>query len=357
MGERRMWAQRHHGTAGRVVLEQIDRPEPAAGQILVEILACGVCRTDLHVVDGELPGSACPITPGHEAVGRVVECGEGVSGHRVGDRVGLPWLAWVCGRCDACLRGQENLCPQARFRGHHVDGGYAEYALSEADHAFALPDLYDDVHAAPLLCAGLIGHRALRRAGDARRLGLYGFGASAHIVAQIARDDGREVFALTRPGDLSSQAFARSLGAVWAGGSDETPPEPLDAAILFAPVGALIPASLAAVRPGGRVVCAGIHMSDVPSFPYALLFGEREVVSVAHLTRQDAGEFLARAARTPLETHTHVYGLSQAQQALDDLRAGRFEGAAVLVPERVGARAGAPVARHGAGSRGTPVAD
>lgn len=353
----KMWAQRHHGEPGRVVLEEVDRPEPGAGQVLIEILACGVCRTDLHVVDGELPGSSCPIVPGHEAVGRVVACGAGVTQHRVGDRVGLPWLAWVCGGCDACLRGQENLCPQARFRGHHVDGGFAEYALAEADHAFALPDGYDDVHVAPLLCAGLIGHRALRRAGDAGRIGLYGFGASAHIVAQIARDDGREVHALTRPGDVKSQAFARGLGAAWAGGSDEKPPEPLDAAILFAPVGALIPAALAAVRPGGRVVCAGIHMSDVPSFPYALLFGEREVVSVAHLTRQDAREFLERAARTPLETHTHVYGLAQAQDALDDLRAGRFEGAAVLVPERIAASTSTRVAAPRPGSNLPPVAD
>jgi len=353
----KMWAQRHYGEPGKLVLEEIDRPEPGAGQILVEILACGVCRTDLHVVDGELPGSACPIVPGHEAVGRVVACGEGVLQHCVGDRVGLPWLAWVCGHCDACLRGQENLCPQARFRGHHVDGGYAEYALAEAEHAFALPGGYDDVHVAPLLCAGLIGHRALRRAGDAARIGLYGFGASAHIVAQIARDDGREVYALTRPGDVGSQDFARSLGAVWAGGSDETPPEPLDAAILFAPVGALIPAALAAVRPGGRVVCAGIHMSDVPSFPYSLLFGEREVQSVAHLTRRDAREFLERAARTPLETHTHVYGLTQAQQALDDLRAGRFEGAAVLVPERISAAARAPATGPDPGRGDPAVAD
>jgi propanol-preferring alcohol dehydrogenase len=288
------------------------------------------------VIDGELPGSACPVIPGHEAVGRVIECGEGAEPHRPGDRVGLPWLAWVCGRCHACLRGQENLCEQARFRGHHVDGGYAEYAVAEADHAFALPDRYDDVQVAPLLCAGLIGHRALRRAGEAARLGLYGFGASAHIVAQIARDDGREVFAFTRPGDTQSQAFARGLGAAWAGDSDTPSPEPLDAAILFAPVGALIPQALASVRTGGRVVCAGIHMSDVPGFPYALLFGEREVASVAHLTRKDAHDFLERAARTPLEIHTHVYGLAKAQQALDDLRAGRFDGAAVLVPERIG---------------------
>jgi propanol-preferring alcohol dehydrogenase len=339
-----MWAQRHHGAPGRVVFEEIDRPEPGRNQVLVEILACGVCRTDLHVVDGELPGSACPVVPGHEAVGRVIECGDGVEQHRPGDRVGLPWLAWVCGRCDACRRGQENLCARARFRGHNVDGGFAEYAVAEADHAFALPDRYDDVHVAPLLCAGLIGHRALRRAGDAGRLGLYGFGASAHIVAQIAREDGREVFAFTRPGDTRSQAFARGLGAVWAGGSDEPSPEPLDAAILFAPVGSLIPQALGSVRTGGRVVCAGIHMSDVPSFPYALLFGEREVASVAHLTRQDAREFLERAARTPLEIHTHVYGLADAQRALDDLRAGRFDGAAVLVPERISGSRPATVA-------------
>ncbi len=332
-GDGLMWAQRHHGGGdGRVVLERVPVPEPAPGQVLVEIRACGVCRTDLHVVDGELEGSACPIVPGHEAVGVVAACGEGVEQHAPGDRVGLPWLAWVCGECAPCRRGQENLCERARFRGHHVDGGYAEYAVAWADHAFALPDLYDDVSAAPLLCAGLIGHRAFTRTGDPAKLGLYGFGAAAHIIAQIAVDDGREVYAFTRPGDERGQAFARGLGAVWAGGSDEPAPEPLDAAILFAPVGALVPKSLADVRTGGRVVCAGIHMSDVPSFPYALLFGEREVVSVAHLTRADATSFLERAGRTRIETHTHRYALADAQQALDDLREGRFDGAAVLVP-------------------------
>lgn len=334
-----MWAARHHGEPGRVTLDRVPRPEPGPGQILVRVLACGVCRTDLHVIDGELPGSARPITPGHEVVGTVVACGEGVADHAVGARVGLPWLAWVCGRCDACRRGRENLCERARFRGHHVDGGYAEYALAEADHGFALPETYDDVEAAPLLCAGLIGYRALRRAGDAARLGLYGFGAAAHIVAQIARDDGREVFAFTRPGDARGQAFARGLGAAWSGGSDTKSPEPLDAAILFAPVGELIPKALGDVRPGGRVVCAGIHMSDVPGFPYALLFGEREIVSVAHLTRDDARGFLERAARTRIHTHTHRYPLDQAQTALDDLRAGRFDGAAVLVPGASGGRA------------------
>ncbi len=334
----RMWAQRHHGAGdGHVTLERVPIPEPRPGQVLVEIRACGVCRTDLHVVDGELDGSASPIVPGHEAVGVVVALGEGVERHALGDRVGLPWLAWVCGACDACRRGQENLCPSARFRGHHVDGGYAEYAVAWADHAFALPSGYDDVSAAPLLCAGLIGHRALERAGDVRRLGLYGFGAAAHIVAQVARDDGREIVAFTRPGDASGQRFARDLGAAWAGGSDEPAPEPLDAAILFAPVGALVPKALADVRPGGRVVCAGIHMSDIPSFPYARLFEEREVASVAHLTRQDATRFLERAGRTRIETHTHRYALEDAQQALDDLRGGRFEGAAVLVPGRADA--------------------
>jgi len=328
-----MWAQRHRGEPGRVTRERVPVPEPGPGQVLVRIAACGVCRTDLHVVDGELEGSAQPITPGHEAVGRVVACGEGVEAPAPGTRVGLPWLAWVCGQCGPCLRGQENLCEHARFRGHHWDGGFAEYAVAEADHAFSLPEGYDDVEAAPLLCAGLIGFRALRRAGDPARLGLYGFGAAAHIIAQIANDDGREVFAFTRPGDERGQAFARGLGAAWAGGSDEPSPEPLDAAILFAPVGSLVPKSLADVRTGGRVVCAGIHMSDVPSFPYALLFGEREVVSVAHLTRDDARGFMERAARTHIETHTHRYALSEAQRALDDLRAGRFDGAAVLVPD------------------------
>jgi propanol-preferring alcohol dehydrogenase len=316
------------------VLEPVDRPLPAAeqGQVLVEVRACGVCRTDLHVVAGELPDVRCPIVPGHEIVGRVVAVGPGVADVHVADRVGIPWLGYSCGRCALCAAGRENLCPAARFTGYQIDGGYAEYAVADARYVFRLPDGYSDAAAAPLLCAGLIGYRAYRMAGDARSVGLYGFGAAAHILAQVARADGRDVFAFTAPGDTKAQAFARRLGAVWAGDSTEAPPRPLDAAIIFAPVGALVPEALARVAPGGVVVCAGIHMSDIPSFPYRLLWKERMLRSVANLTRQDAREFLAVAAKTPIVTTITGYALEDANRALDDLRKGRIEGAAVVLP-------------------------
>lgn len=307
------------------------RPEPGPHQVLLAVTACAVCRTDLHVVDGELPDPKLPLVPGHEIVGRVVACGAGVTDMSLGTRVGVPWLGSTCGACPACLRGQENLCPNARFTGYQLDGGYADFTVADRRYCFELPDRYTDVEAAPLLCAGLIGHRSYRTAGEAPALGLYGFGAAAHILAQLAAHDGRRVYAFTRDGDRDAQAFARRVGAVWAGDSSEPPPEPLDAAILFAPVGALVPLALRAVRPGGTVVCGGIHMSDIPSFPYSLLWGERVLRSVANLTRQDGVEFFAAAARVPLALATHTYPLEQANQALDDLRAGRFTGAAVLV--------------------------
>jgi propanol-preferring alcohol dehydrogenase len=291
-----------------------------------------VCRTDLHVIDGELPHPKLPLVPGHEIVGVVVANGVGASRFAVGERVGVPWLGWTCGACDDCRAGRENLCDRARFTGYTLDGGYAEAVVADERYGFALPPGYAPTAAAPLLCAGLIGYRSLRMAGDARRLGLYGFGAAAHLVAQVARHEGREVYAFTRPGDVDAAAFARSLGAAWAGGSDEAPPAPLDAAILFAPVGALVPVALRAVVKGGTVVCGGIHMSDIPSFPYELLWGERVVRSVANLTRDDARAFLDLAARVPLETTTTPYPLARANDALDDLRAGRVRGAAVLTP-------------------------
>ncbi len=305
--------------------------EPAPLQILVRVLACGVCRTDLHIADGELPDIPFPVVPGHEIIGRVERMGSGVSRFRVGDRVGVPWLAETCGVCAYCRRGLENLCERARFTGYTLDGGYAEYAVANARYCCAVPSRYSDAEAAPLLCAGLIGYRAYRAAGEGS-LGLYGFGAAAHLLAQVASAAGRKLFAFTRPGDLAAQQFARSLGAAWAGGSDEASPEPLDAAIVFAPVGALIPAALAAVRKGGRVVCAGIHMSDIPSFPYRLLWGERSVSSVANLTRADALEFMQVAAAVPLEPHVETFPLDQANVALERLRTGQLQGAAVLVP-------------------------
>jgi alcohol dehydrogenase, propanol-preferring len=304
---------------------------PAAGQVRVAVRACGVCRTDLHLVDGELPDIRCPIVPGHEIVGIVLDTGAGVD-FAPGRRVGIPWLGWSCGACAHCRAGRENLCDQARFTGYQIDGGYADEAVADARFVFPLPDAFDDLHAAPLLCAGLIGYRSLLKAGDPRHLGIYGFGAAAHIVSQVARWQGREVYAFTRPGDGAAQSFARAHGACWSGGSDEAPPEPLDAAILFAPVGALLPKALAAVRKGGTVVCGGIHMSDIPSFPYALLWGERTVCSVANLTRADARAFLEIAAQVPVQTSPVAYPLAQANQALDDLRSGRLQGAAVLVP-------------------------
>jgi len=303
---------------------------PAPGQLHLEVQACAVCRTDLHLVDGELPDTPLPRVPGHEIVGRVLALGSGVSGWQVGDRAGVPWLAWTCGVCDPCRRGDENLCVRARFTGRHVDGGFATEVVADARFAVALPDRYGDEQAAPLLCAGLIGWRALKAAGPATRLGLYGFGAAAHLVAQLARARGQECYAFVRPGDAAAAAFARTLGAVWAAGSDEAPPELLDAAIIFAPVGALIPAALRAVRAGGTVVCAGIHMSEIPAFPYKLLWGERVLRSVANLTRRDAREFFDIAERTDLRVSTVSYALADANQALSDLRAGRISGAAVL---------------------------
>ena len=297
----------------------------------MRVRACGVCRTDLHVADGELPEPQLPLVLGHQVVGVVVEAGREVSGLRVGDRVGIPWLGWTCGECGYCRRGLENLCPRAQFTGYHRDGGFAEYAVADARYTFRLPEEYDDLHAAPLLCAGLIGYRCLRVAGEGERLGLYGFGAAAHLIAQVAAYQGRRVFAFTRPGDVEAQAFARELGAVWAGGSDELPPEPLDAAIVLAPVGALVVQALRATAPAGVVVCGGIHMSDIPSFPYRLLWEERVVRSVANLTRKDAEEFLALAPRVPVRVRATPYPLEDAQRALDDLRAGRVVGSAVLV--------------------------
>ncbi|TXD14092.1 zinc-dependent alcohol dehydrogenase family protein [Extensimonas vulgaris] len=311
-------------------LAQLPVPSPAEGQILLAVQACGVCRTDLHLVDGELPDPVLPMVPGHEIVGTVAALGPGVQGLHIGQRVGVPWLGWTCGHCRYCRRGQENLCERARFTGYQLPGGYAEYTLADARYCFALPEEPAPEHLAPLLCAGLIGYRALRLAGDAQRLGLYGFGAAAHIIAQVARAQGREVFALTRPGDTASQEFARSLGAVWAGGSDETPPELLDAALIFAPAGSLVPTALQHVDKGCCVVCAGIHMSDIPSFPYAWLWGERQLRSVANLTRRDGAEFFELAARTPLHTEVHCFALEQANEALEQLRRGAFQGAAVL---------------------------
>jgi len=315
-----------------LVLQERSIPQPAAGEILVEIEACGVCRTDLHVVDGELPQPKLPIVPGHEIVGRVAALGAGVSGLRVGERVGVPWLGATCGVCPYCRSGRENLCVSPLFTGYTRDGGYATHTLADARFAFPLPEKLDAAEAAPLLCAGLIGWRSYRMAGEGTTLGLYGFGAAAHILAQVAIWQGRRVYAFTRPGDVASQKFARSLGAVWAGGSGDTPPEQLDAAIIFAPAGELVPAALAVVKKGGRVVCGGIHMSDIPSFPYRLLWEERQLLSVANLTRRDAYEFLAVAPRAGIKMHVTRYPLSEANAALADLRAGRFEGAAVLIP-------------------------
>ncbi|PZA10996.1 alcohol dehydrogenase [Rhodopseudomonas palustris] len=309
-----------------------DTPHPGDGEVLVTVSACGVCRTDLHVVDGELPNIRYPIIPGHEIVGRVAAVGAGVVTHRIGDRVGIPWLGYTCGVCRYCRSGMENLCDSPLFTGCTRDGGFATHAVADARYAFPLGESGDDVAIAPLLCAGLIGWRSLVIAGEAERLGIYGFGAAGHIVAQVARWQGREVYAFTRGGDAAAQEFARSLGAVWAGASEELPPEPLDAAIIYAPVGSLVPAALKAVRKGGRVVCAGIHMSDIPSFPYDLLWEERQLVSVANLTRQDGVDFLAVAARAGIRTETHAFPLHEANAVLTKLRAGELLGAAVLVP-------------------------
>jgi len=311
--------------------ELADR-KPGPGQVRVNIAACGVCRTDLHVVDGELPNPKIPIIPGHEIVGRIDIIGPAVEGLTIGQRVGIPWLGQTCGVCAYCRMERENLCDDPIFTGFTRDGGFASATIADARFTFPLGEAGSDAALAPLLCAGLIGWRALSRAGEARRLGLYGFGAAAHIVAQAAAWQGRTVFGFTRPGDAATQSFARSLGVAWVGGADEMPPEPLDAAIIFAPSGALIPAALKAVRKGGRVVCAGIHMSDIPNFPYTLLWEERELVSVANLTRQDGIDFLSAAPKLGIVTHTTTYPLRKANEALADLRAGRFHGAAVLVP-------------------------
>ena len=308
-------------------------PEPGPHQVLLRVLACGVCRTDLHVADGELPRPKLPLVLGHEIVGEVVRTGPSTERFAAGDRVGVPWLGWTCGECPYCRSGRENLCGRARFTGYDLDGGYAEYTLADSRYCFALPAKLAPAAAAPLLCAGLIGYRALVAAGDrAERLGLYGFGAAAHIIAQVARSQGRRVFAFTRPGDAAAARFALELGAAWAGPSDAAPPEPLDAAIIFAPVGALVPTALRAVERGGTVVCAGIHMSDVPAFPYELLWGERVLRSVANLTRRDGEEFLALAPRIPVRTTVETLPLERAGEALARLRAGRMHGAAVLLP-------------------------
>jgi propanol-preferring alcohol dehydrogenase len=315
-----------------LVMRERATPQPAAGEILVEVAACGVCRTDLHVVDGELSEPKLPIVPGHEIVGQVAQLGAGVAGFRTGQRVGVPWLGFTCGVCPYCRDRHENLCDRPLFTGYTRDGGYATHAVADARYCFALDNDMDDAEAAPLLCAGLIGWRSYRMAGEGAALGLYGFGAAAHILAQVATWQGRRVHAFTRADDKAAQDFARSLGAVWAGGSEETPPEPLDAAIIFAPVGALVPAALRAVKKGGRVVCGGIHISDIPSFPYRLLWEERQVMSVANLTREDAREFLALAPLAGVKTQVTRYPLDRANEALADLRAGRLRGAAVLVP-------------------------
>jgi propanol-preferring alcohol dehydrogenase len=305
-------------------------PQPRPGEVLLRVHACGVCRTDLHVADGELPHPKLPLVLGHEIVGRVVATGSGVTRFKPGDRVGVPWLGHTCGVCEYCSMQRENLCDAPQFTGYDRDGGYAEYAVADANYVFALPEAFDDAHAAPLLCAGLIGYRALRLAGDAKRLGIYGFGAAAHLVAQVAVWQDREVCAFTKPGDVEGQAFALSLGCVWAGDSTQPPPRPLDAALVFAPVGSLVPAALRAVRKGGCVVCAGIHMSEIPAFPYEILWGERVVRSVANLTRNDGEEFLALAACIPVRTHVEIFELQRANEALDAVRRGRVQGAAVL---------------------------
>jgi propanol-preferring alcohol dehydrogenase len=321
-------------TAARRPLAAAELPAPRPGpqQVLIAVRACAVCRTDLHVVDGELPDPKLPLVPGHEIIGNIVEKGESADRFRVGDRVGVPWLGWTCGVCEYCRSGRENLCDRARFTGYQIDGGYAELTVADQRYCFAIDPCYGDVEAAPLMCAGLIGYRTLRMAGDAQLIGIYGFGAAAHIVAQVIRHRGRRLFAFTRPGDLAAQDFARSLGAEWAGGSDQPPPEPLDAALIFAPVGALVPAALAATKKGGTVVSGGIHMSDIPSFPYRILWAERVLRSVANLTRRDAEEFLALAPAAGIRTETVAYPLARANDALADLRNGALQGAAVLIP-------------------------
>jgi alcohol dehydrogenase, propanol-preferring len=305
-------------------------PKPGTGQLLIRVRACGVCRTDLHVVDGELTRPKLPLVPGHEIVGTVEKKGEGAERFEIGDRVGVPWLGWTCGECSYCLWGRENLCDEARFTGYTIDGGYADYTVADQRFCFPIPDFYHDVEAAPLLCAGLIGYRSLVKAGDGKRLGIYGFGAAAHIVAQVARYQNREIYAFTRPGDQEAEKFALQLGAVWAGGSSELSPVKLDAAIIFAPVGALVPKALRAVGKGGIVVCGGIRMSDIPTFPYEILWEERSICSVANLTRRDGEEFLALAPKVPVRTEVQTFRLEEANEALDRLRSGKIQGAAVL---------------------------
>lgn len=324
-----------------IVLEKIGQPltardvappRPNDNEVLIRVTACAVCRTDLHIIDGELSHPKLPLILGHEIVGHVEALGEKVNRFKIGERVGIPWLGWTCGECKYCTTGRENLCDRARFTGYTIDGGYAEFTVADARFCFPLPDIFEDVAAAPLLCAGLIGYRSLRKTKDAKRLGIYGFGAAAHIITQVARFQDREVFAFTRPGDLDGQQFARELGAVWAGGSDETPPEKLEAALIFAPVGNLVPTSLRSLEKGGTVVCGGIHMSDIPSFPYHDLWEERCVCSVANLTRRDGEEFFEIAARIPVHTSTQTFPLEDANHALEQLRNGELKGAAVLVP-------------------------
>jgi alcohol dehydrogenase, propanol-preferring len=322
---------RLHRPGAQLVAESRPLPVPQAGQLLLRVHACGVCRTDLHVVDGDLPFLGAPLVPGHEIVGEVVAQGDGVS-VPLGTRLGVPWLGYTCGKCEFCLRGEENLCDRARFTGYHLDGGYAEHVVADARYCFELPHGMDAAHAAPLLCAGLIGYRSWRFARDARRLGIYGFGAAAHIVAQVARWHGQEIYAFTRPGDVRARQFATDLGACWAGDSDQQPPAQLDAAIIFASVGALVPLALRALRKGGALVCGGIHMSDIPAMPYSLLWGERSIRSVANLTRRDGVEFLALAGRIPVQTQVETFALADANDALGRLRTGALTGAAVLLP-------------------------
>jgi propanol-preferring alcohol dehydrogenase len=330
-----MQAMLFHGAGKPLILSEVAQPQPNATQVLIRVEACAVCRTDLHIFDGELAQPKLPLILGHEIVGVIISLGAKVDRFAIGDRVGIPWLGWTCGTCHFCRSGRENLCEQARFTGYQIDGGFAEYTVADQRYCFTLPHLYTHVEAAPLLCAGLIGYRSLRMAGDAIRLGIYGFGAAAHIIIQVAKYQGREIYAFTRPGDTKAMNFARELGAHWVGESLTAPPKKLDAALIFAPVGALVPVALHELERGGTIVCAGIHMSDIPSFPYVDLWGERSLRSVANLTRQDAVEFLALAPQIPVKTVSVPYPLARANEALDDLRHGRIEGAAVLVPPNV----------------------
>ena len=317
-------------TGTRLVLRDVPKPKSGSGQLLVRVNACAVCRTDLHVVDGELPDPKLPLILGHQIVGRVEQIGANTGGFSMGDRVGIPWLGWTDGDCAYCRSNRENLCDRAKFTGYNIDGGYAEFTVADARYCFHLPDEYNDVDAAPLLCAGMLGYRSYRKAGDAHRLGIYGFGNAAHLIAQVARYEKKEIYAFTRPGDKAGQESARSLGAIWAGGSDEAPPEKLDAAIIFAPVGALVPAALRALAKGGVVVCGGIHMSDIPSFPYVDLWQERAITSVANLTRRDGEEFLKIAPRVPVKTKVETFSLEEANTALEKFRTGKLSGNAVL---------------------------